>query len=59
MAENHKPHLLLKNQIRTIEKFPKRGMIVSKKKNEEAEEDIVVNNYEPKKRLLRNNLQSL
>lgn len=57
MAENHKPHLLLKNQIQTIEKFPKRGMVPSKKKNEEEEDEIINKDYEPKKRTLRNNLQ--
>ncbi|MDD4002230.1 MAG: hypothetical protein PHU35_05510, partial [Bacteroidales bacterium] len=60
MEEKHKPHLLLNNQIKTIEKFPKRGMRVSKKKSEEEEDEdeVVVNNYEPKKKTLRNNLQS-
>jgi subtilisin family serine protease len=57
MAENHKQHLLLKNQIQTIEKFPKRGMVPSKKKNEEEEDEIINKDYEPKKRTLRNDLQ--
>ncbi|MBL4561131.1 MAG: S8 family peptidase [Labilibaculum sp.] len=58
MADNNKPHLLLKNQIRTIERFPKRGMVVSKKKNDEEEEEIEIKPYESKKKTLRNNLRS-
>ena len=54
MAENRKPHLLLKNQIKTITKFPKRGMGPSK--DEEDEEEIEVKNYEPKKKSLRKSL---
>lgn len=57
MAKNHKPHLLLKNQIRAVERFPKRGMVPLKKKNEEEEDEIVIKDYEPKKRVLRNSLQ--
>ncbi|HZL11888.1 MAG TPA: S8 family peptidase [Prolixibacteraceae bacterium] len=56
MAENRKPHLLLKNQIKTITKFPKRGMGPSKDKDEEDEEEIEVKNYEPKKKSLRKSL---
>lgn len=54
MAEK-KPHLFLKNEIKSIERFPKRGIPPTEQKDEE----IVIKNYELKKSTLRENLRSL
>lgn len=53
MAEK-RPHLYLKNNIKTITRFPKRPM----PPKVEEDEKIAIKNYEPKKRTLRSNLQS-
>ena len=53
MAEK-KPHLFLKNEIKSIDRFPKRGIPPT----EQEDEEIVIRNYEPKKRTLSENLRS-
>jgi hypothetical protein len=49
-----RPHLYIKNDIKTITRFPKRPM----PPKAEEDEKIAIKNYEHKKRTLRSSLQS-
>ena len=52
--KDKKSHLILRNEIKSIEKFPKKQMYIPKDKKEE--DKIEIKNYEIKKNHLRNSL---